>query len=73
MKSNLDRYRADLDSLIELGNQLSYAMHRKVIGEDVFDAQVRDQLGGEEAEKFLKNYLASRLNTNLGILRAKHS
>jgi len=54
VKSNLDRYRADLDALITQGNQLSYAMRRSVIGSDKFDAQVKKQLGDGAAEKFLK-------------------
>lgn len=53
MKSNLDRYRADLDALIIQGNQLTYAMQRNVMGSAKFDAQVKKQLGAEEAEKFL--------------------
>lgn len=53
MKSNLDRYRADLDALIAQGNQLVYSMQRDVIGAAKFDAQVKKQLGAEKAEKFL--------------------
>lgn len=52
MITNLERYKADLDKLIEFGEKLSMSLPRYAARSE-FDKQVKKQLG-EKAEEFLK-------------------
>lgn len=59
MASNIDRFRKDLDALIEKGQLLEYSMRRECMGAKEFDAQVKKQFGAkadalEKADAFLK-------------------
>lgn len=47
MSSNVDRFRADLDSLVLRGQQLDYSMQRECIGCAEFYAQVKKKLGAK--------------------------
>lgn len=53
MAINLDRFKKDLESLIELGNQLEYAMIKSIKGDVAFEKMVKPQLK-EDTERFLK-------------------
>lgn len=59
MASNIDRFRKDLDALIEKGQLLDYSMRRECKGAKEFDAQVKKEFGDkadvlEKADAFLK-------------------
>ena len=51
MASNLDRFKADIDSLVTRGESLNFAIRRSASKKD-FEAEVRRQLG-EKADEFL--------------------
>lgn len=53
MATNLDRFKGDLEKLIELGQSLEYAMIRE-IDENNFLKQLRKQIGDEKFDAFLK-------------------
>lgn len=53
MASNIDRFHDDLNTLIDKGHKLELAMQREVMGEEEFDAQVKEQLGAK-ATDFIK-------------------
>jgi hypothetical protein len=54
MPANVERFRKDLDRLIQEGDLLEYAMLREVDG-DSFKKQAHKQLGEEKGEAFLKS------------------
>jgi hypothetical protein len=54
MPTNLDRYKGDLDKLIERGLHLQTAM-RNLIAPAEFKAEIKKHLGEEKAEKLLAN------------------
>jgi hypothetical protein len=53
MATNLDRFKKDLDRLIELGGQLENAMMKSIFGEEKFAEAVKKQVGKDVTE-FLK-------------------
>jgi hypothetical protein len=53
MPTNLDRYQADLDALIERGDDLFHAVQRESRPKE-FDAQVKKHLGDKAAAEFIK-------------------
>jgi hypothetical protein len=54
MASNLERFKDDLARLIREGQALDIAMVRDISKSDEFLKQVREQLGKEKADAFLK-------------------
>jgi lipid II:glycine glycyltransferase (peptidoglycan interpeptide bridge formation enzyme) len=60
MASNIDRFRKDLDALVDKGQMLENSMRRDCIGEKEFDPQVKKQFGTKagackKVEAFLKS------------------
>jgi hypothetical protein len=55
MATNLERFKKDLDRLITQGDLLEYAMVRDVAIRDEFTRQVREQLGKDKADAFVKS------------------
>jgi hypothetical protein len=51
MAANVDRFRQDLDKLIELGSKLDISMLREVLGEAEFIRKVLPQLGSKPTKK----------------------
>ena len=53
MSTNLDRYQADLDGLIQRGDDLFHAVQRESRPKE-FDAQVKKHLGDKGGAEFIK-------------------
>lgn len=54
MGSNIERFRKDLEALVERGALLEYSLRRECTGAEEFDDLMKEQIGKEATEKLLK-------------------
>ena len=54
MAININIFKERLEKLVEQGQLLEYAMQRKIITPETFDAQVEGKIGKDKAKNFLK-------------------